>query len=432
MMDAPVLQVALDMMHLNRAMEIAREAVEGGADWLEAGTPLIKSEGMEAVRELKRAFPGRTIVADMKVMDTGAYEVEMAAKAGADVVHVLGAADDETIRDAVRAGRKYNVKVAVDLIGVPDRVARAKEVAEMGVHHVCVHVSIDKQMMGLDPIENVKEVAGAVEVPVAVAGGINSETAPAVVDAGATVVIVGGAITKAEQPTQATMVIKEAIAKGRAIDTELFKKYRREDVREALSKVSTSNISDAQHHKGSIKGLRPVVDRGVKIVGPALTVSTINGDWAKAVEAIDQAGPGDVLVIDAQGGEIAVWGELASNSCKVKGLAGVVIDGATRDVQDIRDIEFPVWARHFVPDAGEPKGHGEIGGEVEVGGQTVLTGDWIVGDESGLVVIDQDRLVEIANRALNVLEMENRLREEIRRGSTLSSQLELEKWERVG
>ena len=432
MMDAPILQVALDMMHLKRAMEIAREAVEGGADWLEAGTPLIKSEGMEAVRELKRAFPGRTIVADMKVMDTGAYEVEMAAKAGADVVHVLGAADDETIRDAVRAGRKYNVKVAVDLIGVPDRVARAKEVAGMGVHHVCVHVSIDKQMMGLDPIENVKEVAGAVEVPVAVAGGINSETAPAVVDAGATVVIVGGAITKAEQPTQATMVIKESIAKGRAIDSELFKKYRREDVREALLKVSTSNISDAQHHKGSIKGLRPVVDRGVKIVGPALTVSTINGDWAKAVEAIDQAGPGDVLVIDAQGGEIAVWGELASNSCKVKGLAGVVIDGATRDVQDIRDIEFPVWARHFVPDAGEPKGHGEIGGEVEVGGQTVLTGDWIVGDESGLVVIDQDRLVEIANRALNVLEMENRLREEIRRGSTLSSQLELEKWERVG
>ena len=60
------------------------------------------------------------------------------------------------------------------------------------------------------------------------------------------------------------------------------------------------------------------------------------------------------------------------------------------------------------------------------------TGDWIVGDESGLVVIEQERLLEIANRALNVLEMENRLREEIRRGSTLSSQLELEKWERVG
>lgn len=431
-MDAPVLQVALDMMHLKRAMEIAREAVEGGADWLEAGTPLIKSEGMEAVRELKRTFPDKTIVADMKVMDTGAYEVEMAAKAGADVVHVLAAADDETISDAVRAGRKYGVRVAVDLIGIPDRVARARQVAGMGVSHVCVHVSIDKQMMGLDPVENVREVAGAVDVPVAVAGGVNSETAPEVLKAGASIVIVGGAIIKAKQPAQAASVIKEALAKGESIDTELFKKYKREDVREALLKVSSSNISDAQHHKGSIKDLRPVVDRGVKMAGPALTVSTINGDWAKPVEAIDRAGPGDVLVIDAQGGEIAVWGELASNSCLVKGLAGVVIDGATRDVQDIRSIGFPVWARHFVPDAGEPKGHGEIGVEVIVGGQLVRTGDWVVGDESGLVVIDQERLVEISNRALNVMENENRLREEIIRGSTLSSQLELEKWERVG
>ena len=432
MVDAPVLQVALDVMHLRRALEIAKEAVEGGADWVEAGTPLIKSEGMEAVRALKRAFPGRTIVADMKVMDTGAYEVEMASKAGADVVHVLGAADDETIADAVRAGRKYGVKVAVDLIGIPDRVKRAQEVAGMGVHHVCVHVRIDKQMMGLDTVDNVHEVAGAVDIPVAVAGGVNSETAAAVVEAGATVVIVGGAIIKAKKPAEAASAIKEALAKGEAVATDLFKKYRMEDVRTALSKVSTSNISDAQHHKGSIKGLRPVVDRGVKMAGPALTVSTINGDWAKAVEAIDRAGPGDVLVIDAQGGEIAVWGELASNSCQVKGLAGVVIDGATRDVQDIRDLGFPIWARHFVPDAGEPKGHGEIGVEVVVGGQVVRTGDWVVGDESGLVVIEQERVVEIANRALNVLEMENRLREEIRRGSTLSSQLELEKWERVG
>jgi 3-hexulose-6-phosphate synthase/6-phospho-3-hexuloisomerase len=432
MLESPVVQLALDTMHLKRAIEIAREAVEGGVDWLEAGTPLIKSEGMESVRALKRAFPDMTIVADMKVMDTGAYEVEMAAKAGADIVHVLAAADDETIKDAVRAGRKYGAKVCVDLIGIPDRVKRAQEVAGMGISHVCVHVSIDKQMMGLDPVDNVREVASAIDVPIAVAGGVNSETAAAVVEAGAVVVIVGGAIIKAENPTEAASIIKEAITRHEAITTELFKKYTMADVREALMKASTSNISDAQHHKGSIKGLTPVVDRGVKMVGPAITVSTINGDWAKTVEAIDQAKAGDVLVIDAQGGDIAVWGELASNSCKVKGVSGAVIEGATRDVQDIRELEFPVWARHFVPDAGEPKGHGEIGVEVTIGGQTISNGDWIVGDESGLVVIDQERVVEVANRALNVLEMENRLREEIRRGSTLSSQLELEKWERVG
>ena len=77
----PVLQVALDMMQLKRSVGIAQEAVEGGADWIEVGTPLIKSEGTEAVRTMKRTFPGRRIVADTKTMDTGAFEVEIMAKA---------------------------------------------------------------------------------------------------------------------------------------------------------------------------------------------------------------------------------------------------------------------------------------------------------------------------------------------------------------
>src|SRR2546428_8946029 len=82
----PVLQVALDHMHLKRALLAAKEAVDGGADWLEAGTPLVKSDGLEVVRQLKKSFPGKTIAADLKTMDTGAFEVEIAAKARADAI----------------------------------------------------------------------------------------------------------------------------------------------------------------------------------------------------------------------------------------------------------------------------------------------------------------------------------------------------------
>src|SRR5437867_12558780 len=102
----PVLQVALDHMHLKRALLAAKEAVEGGADWLEAGTPLVKSEGIEVVRELQKSFPGKTIVADLKTMDTGAFEVEIAAKAGAVVITVRGSAYDATVREAVRGARR--------------------------------------------------------------------------------------------------------------------------------------------------------------------------------------------------------------------------------------------------------------------------------------------------------------------------------------
>ena len=119
----PVIQVALDLVLGDRAMQIADEAVIGGAEWIEAGTPLIKSEGVEIIRKLKKAFPRNTIVADMKTIDVGGAEVEMAAKAGADVVVVLGLSSDPTITEAVLSARQYGAKVMVDLFNVKDKAA---------------------------------------------------------------------------------------------------------------------------------------------------------------------------------------------------------------------------------------------------------------------------------------------------------------------
>ena len=98
----PVLQVALDFADLERALRLGREAVGGGADWIEIGTPLIKSEGLDAIRRFRAEFPRQTLVADMKTMDAGRAEMEMAAKAGANVAIVLGVADDGTIREMHR------------------------------------------------------------------------------------------------------------------------------------------------------------------------------------------------------------------------------------------------------------------------------------------------------------------------------------------
>lgn len=109
----------------------------------------------------------------------------------------------------------------------------------------------------------------------------------------------------------------------------------------------------------------------------------------------------------------------------------MVIDGAARDIDGIRELGLPLFSRHTSPDAGEPKGHGGIGLEIICGGQSVRTGDWIIGDSSGLVVVPQESAVEVANRALDVKERENRIREEIKRGGTLSGVQELEKWEQV-
>ena len=429
----PVLQVALDFENLTRALEAAREAVVGGADWVEAGTPLIKSEGLDAVRELKKAFPAHRIVADLKVMDTGAFEVELAAKAGADIITVLGAADDGTVADAVRGGELYGAEIVVDLLGVADPLARARRVAELGAAAVCWHVGIDMQMQGRTPFEVLGELTKASPLPVAVAGGLTSETVASALRAGAQILIVGGAITKSPRITEATHRIREAIDGQKEVVSEQFRRYSGAEVRTAFQKVSSPNVTDAMQRQGAMHGLQPhLKDRSVRMVGPAVTVVTRDGDWAKPVEAIDRAGPGDVIVVDAGSGATAVWGELATWSAIGRGIAGVVVDGAIRDLDAILEAGLPAFSRSVSSNAGEPKGHGEIGVEVTVGGQKVRPGDWIVGDLSGVVVVPRERATEVANRALDVLEHENRVREEIRRGSTLSAVQKLERWERVG
>ncbi len=426
---APRLQVALDFLILDRALGVAAEAAAGGAEILEVGTPLLKSEGLDAVRKLHEAHPGLPIVADTKTMDAGRAEMEMAAKAGASFATVLALASNSTIRECVEVGRNYGISVVVDLVGHPDPVGRAREAEALGAAVVGVHCPIDEQMEGRDPFDTLRAVREAVSIQVAVAGGIHGGSAPDAAAAGADIVIVGGAISKAPDARVATESLRAALADGTARPTTEFKRFDERALVEAFSRVSTPNVSDAMHRAGAMSGLLPL-QQGAHVVGRAVTCRTYPGDWAKPVEAIDRCSEGDVLVIDAGGRPPAVWGELATESCIQKKLAAVIIDGAIRDVDAIRALGFPAWARQMVPNAWEPKGFGEIGTPIVCGGQRVSPGDWIVGDDSGLVVVPAERAVEIANRANDVLEMENRVRGEIQDGSTLAEVAQLYKWEK--
>ncbi|MBN2073084.1 MAG: orotidine 5'-phosphate decarboxylase, partial [Actinobacteria bacterium] len=425
----PPIQIALDLIDLPRAVKIAEEAIKGILEetgdeskaWLEIGTPLIKSEGMNAVREMRRKFPGLTICADMKTMDAGTTEVEMAAKAGANIVFILGCSPDSCIKEGVLAAKKYGVKIAADMISVTDPVKRAVELEQMGVDIINIHVGLDQQVLGIKPVDLVSKIAGAISgrAKIAAAGGLNSETAVSAIEAGADIIIVGGSLYKAASPEESVRKIIQSLKSGKPIASKEFVKYDEEHLLEAFMKLSTSNVSDAMHRTGELLGLKPVwvgEPGELKFAGPAVTVRTYNGDWSAPVQAIDHANPGSVIVIDACQGEIAVWGELATNSCITKGVAAVVIDGAVRDIDDIRRLKFPVYSRHFSPTAGEPKGFGEINAPIEICGRKVEPGDWIIGDESGIVVVPKGNAMEIANRAIDVLEKENRIREEIKRG----------------
>ncbi|HOK56280.1 MAG TPA: orotidine 5'-phosphate decarboxylase [bacterium] len=426
----PVIQVALDFVDEHRALKLAKEVVEGGVEWIEAGTPLIKSCGVEIIRKLRKLFPDRKIIADMKIMDAGRIESEIAFKAGANIVVVMGNASNETIMECIESSKNYGGEVMVDLIEESANLNRAKEVEKLGANYIGIHISIDKQMTGKISFDFLKQVTKEVKIPVAIAGGLNSENVVDAVKAGASILIIGGAITKSSDAKKAVLDIKKAIETKIPVETLFYKRVNYENIKEILEKVSTANISDALHRGGWIKGITPILSEKFKIVGKCVTVRTYPGDWAKPVEAIDIAEEGDIIVIDAGGVGPACWGELATNSAIMKKLGGVVIYGGVRDIEEIIKLKFPVFAKVITPTAGEPKGFGEINIPLKIEGQMIFPGDWIVGDMDGVVVIPKEKIVEITNRAMDVLERENRIRKEINEGGTLSSVMDLLKWEK--
>ncbi|MFQ6055875.1 MAG: orotidine 5'-phosphate decarboxylase / HUMPS family protein, partial [Methanosarcinales archaeon] len=338
---------------------------------------------------------------------------------------------DSTILDAIRSARKYGVELMADILSVENPVKRAKELEKMGIDYINVHIGIDQQMTGQDAVNLLKEVSNEVKVPIAVAGGLDANSAKLAVGLGANIVIVGGNIVRSSNVTESARKIRDSIDEASKIKlTELrHVKSKDEEIREIFLKVSTPNISDAMHRKGAMKNIKPLCNK-VKLVGTAVTVQTFEGDWAKTVEAIDVADEGDVIVIYAGSAQVAVWGELATLSCLNKKISGVVIDGAVRDAREIMELQYPVFAKFITPKAGEPKGFGEINAEITCGGSTVKPGDYIIGDENGVIVVPKERSYEIARRALEVEKNERRLREEIKRGRTLSEIVELYKWEK--
>jgi 3-hexulose-6-phosphate synthase / 6-phospho-3-hexuloisomerase len=210
----PQVQVALDFLDLQEALPIARQAAAAGIGWIEAGTPLIKSEGMRAVQTLRRRFPRNTIVADMKTLDAGTIESEMAFSAGADVVSISGLAHDSTVLDSVRTASRHDGLLMADLLMSPNPRKRSRELEKLGVDIVCLHTGIDAQKAlhsRLEVSRTVVDITGALQIPVATAGGITPSAVEGLLRAGVKVIIVGGWITGSRHPALASRQIMEKV-----------------------------------------------------------------------------------------------------------------------------------------------------------------------------------------------------------------------------
>jgi len=198
----PIVQISLDLTNIDEALETAAMAMRAGVDWLEAGTPLILAEGLHGVKKLRQSFPGVPIVADLKTMDGGYLEAEMMAKAGATHVVVMARAHEETIKCVVKAGRDFGIKVMGDNLGSEDMVEAARRLEELGCDFVIHHIGYDERRgiaaKGLrmpSPLDQLREVVNAVNVPVQAVGGLTLEQAIKCPEYGAPLVVLGAPLT---------------------------------------------------------------------------------------------------------------------------------------------------------------------------------------------------------------------------------------------
>lgn len=205
------LQLAIDLLNKEDAAELANK-VKDYVDIVEIGTPIVINEGLPAVQHLNDNVDGVKVLADLKIMDAADYEVSQAVKFGADVVTILGVAEDASIKAAVDEAHKHGKQLLVDMIAVQDLEKRAKDLDDLGADYIAVHTGYDLQAEGQSPLESLRKVKSVISnSKVAVAGGIKPDTIKDIVSENPDLIIVGGGIANADDPVEAAKQCRAAI-----------------------------------------------------------------------------------------------------------------------------------------------------------------------------------------------------------------------------
>lgn len=208
--DPPYLQVALDLVEMQKVTRVLSELPENDHLIIEAGTPLIKKFGLQIISEMRKIRPNAFIIADLKVLDTGNLEARMAADASADAVVISGLAPVSTLEKAIAESKKTGIYSVVDMLNVPDPVKVIKSI-KVKPDVVELHRAIDAEdtAHAWGDIPALKKAAGG-KLLVATAGGIRVDVVRDAVKAGADIIVVGRAITASKNiPTAADLFLEQ-------------------------------------------------------------------------------------------------------------------------------------------------------------------------------------------------------------------------------
>ena len=215
--------MALDIVNLSKALKIVDKVIEGGADIIEVGTPLIKKYGILFIKMVRTEYPDVQILADSKTVDAGAIEAKVMFDAGADMMTVLGLASNATLTNSLDIAKKYEKTIVVDLINVDKVMERVTELYHLGLTNFCFHIGIDVQRERgvniLALLDEIKKTKATLNIRAFVAGGIKLKDLPLLLEVPIDVVVVGSAIVHSRDPLEATRKFKECIRRAKTDNT---------------------------------------------------------------------------------------------------------------------------------------------------------------------------------------------------------------------
>jgi len=389
----PKLSVSLEFLHLENAIFCAEQSVSAGVDIIEVGSTLLKSTGLTSIKVLRERFPDVTLVADMKVQCNVKSEIKAVADAGANSVTISGNVSSEIWQQSLEVAKEQGVGVILDFRDI----ARPQQLINRGIPEgfQTIMLSIKEPSFAL-----LQKTTSALTTPVGVQGVEEEDAIVESISLGASTIGIRFSDAKEKSIQDAVKSILKILSNAKRTFPKDPMALHEEQLLQLLEQVSPSDFCEVSERPCFLENVYPV-QKYTKIAGKAATLKVWPGAEMAVLDFLMKMESRCVLVIDAGGRGAAVWGQMATEIAIKKELVGVVVYGSIKDVNKIREKGLPCYTSSITPIIAKDQDSSfSENCPLKIGEVFVKPGDWIVGDDTGIISISQDEIFFKTNEAL--------------------------------
>jgi 3-hexulose-6-phosphate synthase/6-phospho-3-hexuloisomerase len=404
------LQVSLDFLHLENALFCAEQSIAGGAELLEVGNCLIKNAGLQCIRILKEKFPPIPLVADLKMLTPETQEMKASADAGANGITISGAISESNWGKCLAQAQERNLKVFLDFRDIPVSVMKLQLPLVASTDCVVLNLAQESDVFGI-----LQEIAFRYAKPIAATGITDLANLQEAMSLG----LGTGIVQYQEEDTQnfkeATHRIHEAFLQIQqaAASQGSPREYSEQVLRRKLNEVMPSDICEVYRDKPLFLDKVYPLHRFTKVFGQAATIKMLGGGLPAMLDFLQEVPPKSIVVVDSGGEATPVWNTLTTVVAIKRNLAGVVLYGAITEVNLVRAKGFPCYVNSLTPLPTRESQGCLKNIPLQLGNVWVRPGDWILGDDCGVLCIPAEKIFTVTERALQLAKHKAQLLREI-------------------